>query len=88
MEAVSDRVRTKSSRQSYLDVLKQLDRSFDEVPVGKIGEEDLVRWVRGDRGLSPNWVKSRRSKVCRFFRWCLNEGHIEVDPARRLPEAR
>lgn len=47
--------------------------------------EHLLDWRAGLDDLAPNTIGSYVSSVRSFYRWCVDEGHLETDPALRLP---
>lgn len=83
MDSCADRVRTKQSREGYRSLLMAMSQDV-RTPVCRITEDQVVKWLRGDGTLSPNWLLNRRSKMIRFFGWAHAEGFCPTNPAIRL----
>jgi len=73
-------------RLHYLDRLAEhLEADGLDLPSATPGA--LVAFLARP-GWSPETRKSARATVRRFYGWALDEGVVDVDPARRLPAVR
>ena len=52
-----------------------------------LGPADLAAWLAG-QGWAAETLRSYRSAVRTFYAWCVDAGHLDVDPARRLRPVR
>lgn len=54
--------------------------------VKQIGESDMARWRESMTGtLSPGTIRQRWRCANAFLEWCVDEGKIRRNPARRFP---
>lgn len=67
-----------------LGVLNRLSRALP-VDLLDATRDHLLDWRAGLDGLAPNTIGSYVSSVRCFYQWCVDEGHLESDPALRLP---
>ena len=72
--------RTRRDREGALRRLA----GFLDKPLLEATPEDLERWQAGLR-VSISAVSTYTSHVKSFYRWALEQGHLDSDPATLLP---
>jgi len=72
--------RTRRDREGALRRLA----AFLDKPLLEATPEDLERWQAGLR-VSISAVSTYTSHVKSFYRWALEQGHLDSDPATLLP---
>lgn len=66
----------------------QLSRVEDQLgPLETLTNHDLIGWL-SIHDWEPETRRSNRTALAGFYRWAVDEGLIEVNPARRLPVIR
>jgi integrase/recombinase XerC len=75
--------RVTAKEQRY--ILAYFSDAMGARKVTQIGQSDLQRWLASMAHLSPGTVRHRYSTVRAFLEWCVDEGKIRRNPARRIP---
>jgi site-specific recombinase XerD len=74
----------------YLDSLRDLDRTLADAghsrAVRDVRSSDIERWIvaQQERGNSAATVALRFRSVQQFFKWCVREAEVDVDPMQGL----
>ena len=68
---------------SYEYAIQSL-RTYCSKPIREIVRSDIVGWMGSDldRGIAASTVRVKRAASRTFFRYCLDEGHIDKDPTK------
>src|SRR5690606_8248678 len=68
------------------DLLRRL-RSQMQVPLLEATADDLERW-QSSLTVSTSSIATYTNHVVAFYKWAVDAGHLEVNPAARLPRPR
>lgn len=82
---LESRGKSAATIRSYGHDLRTFAKEREQADIRTIIRRDLEAYLRGGEGLSPATHMRRRSALRSFFDWVVDQGHLGVSPAARLP---
>jgi integrase len=79
----SGRLRTKTSRESFGHVARQLQATYPSQRITQFTTEQLTKFCIGDK-LAPNTVKHRMTVLRGIFDWSTWKGYVKENPSSAL----
>ena len=55
--------------------------------IGEVTRHDIARIIDGLAGRAPTMAKLTLAYVRKFFNWCIERGHIEINPCSKIQTA-
>lgn len=62
--------------------------AVNPVVVGRLQRRHVIRWLDTTEHLAQSTRRNRLTVVRSFTRWLVDEGHVKVDPCRKVPSLR
>ncbi len=84
-----ERNASKRTLEAYGQDLQDL-QVFAGRPLMGLNEADIAAFFENlsERGMASSTLQRKRSAVRQFYRFCVLEGGLEVDPSRKIPAAK
>lgn len=76
------------AKRAIAQSLRTLCDTFGQRPISQLGPKMIDRWLATISHLAPSTRRNHVSRVRKFCRWLVHEGHLRRDPTQHLEPIR